>query len=121
MGLAWWLPDIESPREYFKFLPRNDESTGLSPSKKEIIGLEKKLLSDFDDGSASHLAFEIIRIREQQKDWLLSQLQEYVKSSLNHSNFLRCPPSADLISPLAIELIEDMHKIRSVLLEKLQD
>tara|TARA_B110000014_G_C20068576_1_gene557051 strand:+ start:95 stop:460 length:366 start_codon:yes stop_codon:yes gene_type:complete len=119
MGLMWWLPDSQSFRGYFKFLPRNDESVGLEPSKTEIIGLERSLLSNPDDGSANHLAFELIRIREQQKDWLLNQLPTYVHSSLNGSKHLHSPPSVELISPLLIELIEEVHLIRSLLEAKI--
>ena len=119
MGLAWWLPDSLSPRGYLKFLPRLDETAGLEPSKSEIISLEDSLLANPDDGSAGHLAIELIRLREQEKDWLLNQLPTFIHSSLNGSRHLHGPPSVELISPQVIELVEEIHSIRSSILEKL--
>ena len=120
MGLAWWLPDTESPSGYFKFLPKGMEKDLIEPSINRISRLEELLLQGVEDGSSRQKMIELIELREQRKDWLLNQLPTYINSSLNASPHLRCPPSRLLLSPQVIELVEDIHKLRAQIIQTIE-
>ena len=74
MGLAWWMPDTETPRGFFKFLPRNYLDNQQHLSETEIVQLEKMLLKDQSTGGLAN-ASELIRLRELQKDHILKKEQ----------------------------------------------
>ena len=120
MGLAWMMPSGDSTKGFFKFLPSNGESVEFRPSRSEIARLEKVLLEEKSDGTTPDTIASLIRIKEEQKDWILCQLPLCVKDGLNGSRHLRCPPTIVLISPQIIELVERLHTVRLLLLKKLE-
>jgi hypothetical protein len=117
MGLAWFLKDTGSAAGYFKFLPRNNlEHTEKAYSLK-IESLEKSLLNNSSSNLVDDI-MELLSLREKNKDWLLSQLPDYISNSLEN-NHLKTPPSNLLLSPKTIELLVEIYKTRSRLLEQL--
>ena len=118
MGFAWRMPDTETSRGYFRFLPRNF-SENLEPfSLKEIEQIEE-LLSKEKSVSRNSEAEELIRIRELQKDQTLNDLLLVVFQSLNGNRYLRPPNTEDLIHQVVSDLLERLFAVRESLLKKL--
>ena len=120
MGLAWFLPDTQSTSGFFHFLPQHVESTSRPPSDTEIEREEKSLLTKDETGETDASIVALIELREEQKDWNLGQLPSCVEDALDGSPHLHCPPTVSLVSPLLIDLVERLHKLRPSLLEKLR-
>jgi hypothetical protein len=118
MGLAWFLKDISSHRAYFKFLPRKHSEIPLSPHLSKIGKLEKIVLNDTSGESSAEL-FELFSLREMKKDWALSQLPIHVNKSIT-GKYLDTPSSDLLLPPKMIELLEEIHSIRSLLLKQME-
>jgi len=117
MGLAWFLKDTGSAEGYFKFLPRNDLENAEKPHSLKIEHLEKSLLNNSSSNPVDDIR-ELLSLRERNKDWLLSQLPDYISNSLEN-NYLEIPPSSLLLSPKMIELLVEIYRTRSQLLEQL--
>lgn len=120
MGLAWFLPDTQSTRGFFHFLPQHVESTTRPPSNTEIEREERSLLETNERGQTDASIVALIELREEQKDWNLGQLPSCVEDALDASSHLCCPPTVSLVSPQVIALVERLHNIRHSLLEKLR-
>ena len=120
MGLAWFLPDTESTRSFFHFLPQHTEPATHPPSITEIEMEETQLLSNDEDGKTDTSIVGLIELRESQKDWNLGQLPSCVADALDDSPHLQCPPTIALVSPQIIALVERLHNLRPHLLEKLE-
>ena len=117
MGMAWFLGDTGSFKQYFLFLPSKSE-TESRPKVSRINSLEKKILDN--PSKQSPVDFhQLIDAREIQKDWILSQLPIYVDKSIS-SNRFKSPKSDDLLSPDFLEILEEIYELRSKLMNKLE-
>jgi len=119
MGLAWWMPDTETVRGFYKFIPRNFQEMPPLTNAAEIKQLEEIVLGD-DSASQLSNASELIRLRELQKDRILYDLNLCANQSLNENTSLRCPPSTKLIQPRVTDIIERLFNVRTKLLTKLE-
>tara|TARA_B100000214_G_C23674110_1_gene493337 strand:- start:115 stop:492 length:378 start_codon:yes stop_codon:yes gene_type:complete len=118
VGFAWWMPDTETSRGYFRFLPRNFSENLESFSLEEIEQIEE-LLSKENSASRQSEAIELIRIRELQKDQTLNDLLLVIVQSLNGNRNLRPPNTEDLIHQDVSDLLERLFTVRESLLKKL--
>ena len=119
MGLAWWMPDTETSRGFFKFLPRNYLDNQQHLSESEILQLEEMLLKDQSTGGLAN-ASELIRLRELQKDHILNDMILCINQSLNGNRQLRCPSTHDLIQEDVVDIVERLFVVRKKLLERLE-
>ena len=117
VGIAWFLGDTVSFKQYFLFLPSKSE-TKSRPKVSRINSLEKKILDN--PSKQSPVDFQqLIDAREIQKDWLLSQLPIYLDKSIS-SNRFKSPKSEDLLSPNFLQILEEIYELRSKLMNKLE-
>ena len=119
MGLAWWMPDTETSRGFFKFLPRNYLENQQHLSETEIVQLEEMLLKDHSTGGLAN-ASELIRLRELQKDLILNDMILCINQSLNGNRQLRCPSTPDLIQEDVADIVERLFTVRKKLMERLE-
>ena len=118
MGLAWWLPAEESVEDFFKFLPRGDFKTPQNIPLADINQAEKALLKHTDISRASEI-HAMIRLRESQKDQELLELKRGIDQLFIACNELSPPSTEHLISDDLHALLEDIHLLRSSLLDKI--
>jgi len=121
MGLTpWWrMPDTETVRGFYKFIPRNFREIPPITSAVEIKQLEDILLGDKSASQLSN-ASELIRLRELQKDRILYDLNLCANQALNENTNLRCPPTMKLIQPHVKDIVERLFIVRAELLAKLE-
>jgi len=119
MGLAWRMPDSETSRGFFKFLPRDPQDEHTPPSAAEIRQLEDILLGENSSTDLSS-GSELIRLRELQKDSILNDLSLCAIQALNGNNHLRCPPTPVLIQPRVADIIDRLLIAREKLFERLE-
>ena len=119
MGLAWWMPDTETSRGFFKFLPRNYLENQEHLRETEIVQLEDMLLKDQSTGGLAN-ASELIRLRELQKDHILNDMILCINQSLNGNRQLRSPSTAELIQEDVVDIVERLFIVRKKLMESLE-
>ena len=121
MGLTpwWWMPDTETVRGFYKFIPRNSREAPPITSAAEIKQLEETVLGN-DSASQISNASELNRLRELQKDRILHDLNLCANQALNENTSLHCPPTTKLIQPHVTDIIIRLFNVRTILLTKLE-
>lgn len=85
----------------------------------EILHEEKILLSEESPVSKTSSVIDLIKFRELEKDWNLSELSLIIEEYLSYSKYLKCPPAHHLMPSSIINLLERFYEIRTKLVEKL--
>jgi len=113
MGLAWLMPDGETCRGFFKFLPRKFSLTLEDYHISEVTQVENFLMKE---NTTNHSNFtKLIHLRELQKDHILNDLILCISQSIGDNRYLRAPDSSELIPEPVIELAERLLEVRSKL------
>ena len=117
MGLAWWMDssEIRAPR-YFKFIPSRYKSDLPIPRKPEVEMLEKRII---ESGNSIRLSdnYELLRLRELEKDAKLNDLVLVFNQCFQNSKYLKSPKTEELISQELLELSERILTVRRKLLQ----
>jgi len=117
MGFTWWMPDDQTCRGFFKYLPRRYLTDLEDFTSVEITQIEDLLLRDNTKNHSN--STDLINLRELQKDHLLNDFILCVHQSIGNSRYLRIPDSHELIPDTAIEFAERLLAIRKRLLKRL--
>ena len=117
MGFAWLMPDDQTCRGYFKYLPRRYLADLEHFNSVEITQIEDSLLRDNTKKHSNYT--DLINLRELQKDHLLNDFILCVHQSIGNSRYLRIPDSHEIIPDTVTEFAERLLAIRKVLLKRL--
>tara|TARA_B100001250_G_C19812384_1_gene796346 strand:+ start:3379 stop:3759 length:381 start_codon:yes stop_codon:yes gene_type:complete len=118
LGLAWKMPDSETTKGYFRFLPRRFSEGLESFSSAEITQLEAHLSREYSSSHSSN-AKELILMRELEKDHILNDLILIVNQALNGNRHLRPPATENLIHQDVSNLVGRLFAVREALLKKM--
>jgi len=119
MGLAWFMPDGETSRGFFKFLPRKYSHTLEDYHSSEVTQLETILLKD---NTITHSNItQLIGLRELQKDHILNDLILSISQSVGENRHLKAPHSSELIPEPVMELTERFLEVRKKLFQQLRE
>jgi len=119
LGFAWRMPEGESLESYFHFYHYPNNPNSPKPMISEILHEEKILLSEDSSVSKTSSVIDLIKLRELEKDWNLSELSLVIEDYLSHSKYLKCPPAHHLLPPSVITLLGRFYEIRTRVIEKL--
>ena len=117
MGMAWFIGDTGSYKQYFLFLPSKPE-TEARPKLDRIASLEKKILDNPSNQSPVDFQ-QLIEARENQKNWILSQLPIYIDKSISGPRF-KSLNTEDIISPDLLHIFEQLYDLRCKIMKKLE-
>lgn len=120
LGFAWRMPKEKSLESYFHFYHYPKTPNSPKPMLSEILHEEKILLSEDSPVSKTSSVIDLIKFRELEKDWNLSELSLVIEECLSYSKYLKCPPAHHLMSPSIINLLERFYAIQIKFKEKLE-
>jgi len=119
LGFAWRMPEGESLESYFNFYHYQNTPNSSKPMLSEILHEEKILLSEESPVSKTSSVIDLIKFRELEKDWNLSELSLIIEEYLSYSKYLKCPPAHHLMPSSIINLLERFYEVRAKLVETL--
>jgi hypothetical protein len=119
MGFAWRMPKGESLESYFHLYYGQKKLGSAMPLISEIMNEEKILISDIRQIEKASSICDLIKLREDEKDWNLNDLSLSIIECLDSSEIIKCPPSDELVTDSVHTLLERFYQISPKFKKKL--
>lgn len=119
MGLTWpwWMPDGVSLESFFHLCHNQNRPGTKKPSLAEISHAEGEINSN---SSNKHLsAFNLIKLRELEKDFRLEDLEIVLSSTFNDLETLQSINGKELLPSFILEMSDKIFAIRNQILSNL--
>ncbi len=124
MGLTWpwWFPNKSTYVDYFHFLPRRrinlESDYSFDEISQEIVSTEKSVQS----GQFESLELKnLITLRHNEKDMLLSQFQKSLDEIFATANLFKPLSTSQSLNNEYQAMLEKLYKLKNIIIHYLEE